>query len=214
MSLQAILDAIYASGADQVREIEAHTQARVEEVLAAAESEAWRLREESRAAAAAPATAARARILYPARLEALQIVGKIREELVDTVLGQTEERLAGMRTEDLYAPMLRQLTEEALTELNGSPHETENTRLEADPRDRELLEGILQDLGLELQLSYELGCWGGLTARSEDGRVVVVNTLETRLERGTPHLRRCLAALFEEAAKDEECPVTTMAMRA
>jgi vacuolar-type H+-ATPase subunit E/Vma4 len=51
---------------------------------------------------------------------------------------------------------------------------------------------------LELPVSCELNCWGGLTAKSEDGRVVVINTLESRLERATAFLRRHLAALFEE----------------
>jgi vacuolar-type H+-ATPase subunit E/Vma4 len=56
----------------------------------------------------------------------------------------------------------------------------------------------LTDLGLTLPINYNLDCWGGLIAQSEDGRVVVINTLETRLERAIPYLRRYLAALYEE----------------
>jgi hypothetical protein len=33
--------------------------------------------------------------------------------------------------------------------------------------------------------------------QSEDGCIVVINTLEARLERAIPHLRQRLAALFE-----------------
>jgi vacuolar-type H+-ATPase subunit E/Vma4 len=60
------------------------------------------------------------------------------------------------------------------------------------------LKNILDDLKLDLPVSYELNCWGGLIAKSGDGRVVVINTFESRLERATAFLRRYLAALFEE----------------
>jgi vacuolar-type H+-ATPase subunit E/Vma4 len=70
-------------------------------------------------------------------------------------------------------------------------------RLEADPRDRQLLDTLLSRMGLCLPISYTLNCWGGLIAASEDGRVVVINTVEARLERATPYLRGYLATLFE-----------------
>jgi len=49
-----------------------------------------------------------------------------------------------------------------------------------------------------------LDCWGGLVAKSEDGRIVVINTLEERLERATPFLRRYLAAFFENEQLESE----------
>jgi vacuolar-type H+-ATPase subunit E/Vma4 len=100
--------------------------------------------------------------------------------------------------------MLRQLVQEALTELEKSLEEAGKARLEADVRDRGLLEIILSDLRLKLPVSYELNCWGGLVAKSRDGRVVVINTLETRLDRATPYLRGYLAALFEKELPDVE----------
>jgi vacuolar-type H+-ATPase subunit E/Vma4 len=92
--------------------------------------------------------------------------------------------------------VLGTLAEEALTELASGG--AGNARLLADPRDRSLLKSILDDLKLDLPVNYELNCWGGLIAKSEDGRVVVINTFESRLERATAFLRRHLAALFEE----------------
>jgi vacuolar-type H+-ATPase subunit E/Vma4 len=92
--------------------------------------------------------------------------------------------------------MLRRLMDGALAELRGSLREEKQARLEADPRDRVLLESILLNMGLDPPVSYEIDCWGGLIAKSEDGRVVVLNTLEARLERATPYLRRYLGALF------------------
>lgn len=196
MSLQVILEEIRASGDMQVQEIEKTTQSQVSETLAQARREARQIEEDSRAIASAPAIAERARIFHRARLESLRIVGDVREDMVDTAITRTRERLASLRADLSYPAVLRKLTEEALTELASG--NAGKTQLLADPRDRSLLKNILDDLQLELPVSYELNCWGGLTAKSEDGRVVVINTLESRLERATAFLRRHLAALFEE----------------
>jgi vacuolar-type H+-ATPase subunit E/Vma4 len=201
MSLQAILDKIHAVGEVQVQEIERETQAQVGEVLARARMEAHQIEEDVRAASSAPAARERARIIHHARLEALRRVGNVREELVDAALTQTRERLAAIRSNSSYADVLRQLTREALTELTA-PGWEEKALLVADPRDRTILEGILSGMDLNLQVSYDLKCWGGLITKSEDGRVVAINTLETRLERATTFLRGYLAALFEEERSD------------
>jgi vacuolar-type H+-ATPase subunit E/Vma4 len=201
MSLQAILDKIHAAGEVQVQEIERETQAQVGEVLARARMEAHQIEEDVRAASSAPAARERARIIHHARLEALRRVGNVREELVDAALTQTRERLAAIRSNPFYADILRQLTREALTELTA-PGREEKALLVADPRDRTILEGILSGMDLNLQVSYDLKCWGGLITKSEDGRVVAINTLETRLERATTFLRGYLAALFEEERSD------------
>jgi vacuolar-type H+-ATPase subunit E/Vma4 len=127
---------------------------------------------------------------------------------------QIRECLAGILKTAVYSAVLRQLTEEALAELQNSREDVMRARMEVDPRDRALLERILSDMALQLPIDSDINCWGGLIASSEDGRVIFVNTLESRLERTTSYLRHCLTTQFAEAAKDEICLVTTMAMHA
>lgn len=201
MSLQAILDTIHAAGEAQVQEINRETQAQVGEIMAHARMEAHQGKEEAHAASSAPAARERARILHHARLEALRLVGNVREKLVDDALAQARERLAAIRTTPFYADVLRQLTLEALVELT-TPGREEKAVLVADPRDRKILEDILAGINLDPHVSYDLNCWGGLIAKSEDGRVVAINTLETRLERATTFLCGYLAALFEKEHPD------------
>ena len=201
MSLQAILEKIHATGEAQVQEIERENKAQVGEILARARMEAHQIEEDAHAAATAPAARERARIIHHARLEALRLVGDVREELVDSALTQTRERLAAIRANSSYTNVLRQLTREALTELTA-PGREKMAVLVADPRDRTILKDILAGMDLDLHVSYDLTCWGGLIAQSEDGRVVAINTLETRLERVTTFLRGYLAALFEEERSD------------
>jgi V/A-type H+-transporting ATPase subunit E len=197
MSLLAILDAIRASGQAQVREIEEGARRQIQEMRANARLEGERIAEEASSAAIAPAIRERARILHRARLEALQITGNKREGLVDAALDRTRGHLEGLRTDAAYPEVLQRLTQETLDELGRSLEELGGAQLDVDPRDRQLMEGILSGMKLNLEVNYSLNCWGGLIAKSEDGRVVIINTLEARLDRATPYLRRYLAALFE-----------------
>lgn len=198
MSLEAILEAISAAGDAQVSEIEERARTQVYEILANARVEAEDIEEEAYNTAFAPAAKERARIIHRARLEAMRIVGEAREALIDTTLERTRGALAGLRTDRLYRDVLCRLIEEALAELRSSLEFDAKTRLEADRRDRELLESLLSHMIVDLEVSYTQDCWGGLIARSEDGRVVVDNLLETRLERAIPFLRQYLAAWFED----------------
>jgi vacuolar-type H+-ATPase subunit E/Vma4 len=75
--------------------------------------------------------------------------------------------------------------------------------LEVDPRDEPLLGCILSDLGLEVVVTANLTCWGGVVARSGGSRIVATNTLEARLERAAPFLRRDLAAFFDRAPAED-----------
>jgi vacuolar-type H+-ATPase subunit E/Vma4 len=199
MSLNVILDTIRASGEAQVREIEMHAYTQTREILANASLEAERIKEETCAAEIAVAVKERARVLHHARIEALQITGNEREGLVDSALDQIRGHLAGMRTDAAYSAVLHRLIREAINELASSMDEPGKARLEADLHDRKQLDDILNETGLNLEVSYNLNCWGGIIAKSLDDRVVVINTLEARLERATPYLRRYLAALFEDA---------------
>ncbi len=210
MSLDTILRAISASGEEQVRQIEARAQAEEEEILAKARQEAEQLRQAAYNQAAAPAVGERARILHQARLQALNIAGRLRESLVDAALTQARQQLAALRSQDEYPQVYAGLLREALAELGEAGDPASAPCLEVDERDRPLVDNLLTEMGLSLPVQENLQCWGGLVARSKDGRVAVLNTLEARLERATPYLRRALAALFEE----EECQTLTTAMPA
>lgn len=204
MSLSAILEAIHLSGEAQVHEIEKHAFDQANELLANARLEAQQIEEDVCAKEVMPAYRERARIFHRARLESLRIVGNAREALVDEALDQARGHLAGIRSDPVYPMVLCRLIQETLAELEGTLEDIQLSQLEGDPRDRELLEQILDDMRLNLSVEYRLNCWGGLVAKSIDGRVVIINTLEARFNRAAPFLRRYLAALFENQQAEDE----------
>ncbi|MEW6084974.1 MAG: V-type ATP synthase subunit E [Chloroflexota bacterium] len=197
MAVQNILEQIREAGNAQVQEIERNAKTRVSEILAMAHSEAEEIESEARTRASTPANAERARIIHRAKSDALRLLGEVREDLVDAVIARTSERLASFRSDSSYPKVLRALTEQALAQLAAS-ESAQDSQLQADPRDKDLLQKILAELRLNVPVRYELINWGGLIAKSQDERVVVINTLEARLERSLGYLRPQVAAYFEE----------------
>lgn len=202
MGLEAILEAIRQSGTDRVRAIEEHARAEVAQVIAQAEREAAAIRQEAREAASVTTAADQARIVHRASLEAMHIVSEAEQQIVEQALDHVRTQLAGLRASADYPDVLRDLLTEALAALQGSLLEGEPAHLSADPRDRALLERILRDLGLEPVVRYELDTWGGVRVTDSEDRVVVDNTLESRLAMATPLLRRYLPRLLRQDAED------------
>jgi vacuolar-type H+-ATPase subunit E/Vma4 len=197
MSLEAILAAIEAAGEIEVARLRAEAEGRVRQSLSEAEKVAGLRREEARREALRPVAGERARRLHQAKVEALRIGGEVRERLVQTALSEARNHLARLRDDLDYPLIQRGLIEEAIGALGDEVAAASRCRLEVDQRDAALVRRILEDLGLDLKIALSLHCWGGVVAHSADDGIVATNTLEARLERATPFLRRRLAGLFE-----------------
>ncbi|MFW5943045.1 MAG: V-type ATP synthase subunit E [Chloroflexota bacterium] len=210
MSLQAILDAIQEASAAEVRAIERQAQAQAEELLQATRPRAEKIRQTHMDRSTRAARRERARIMHHARLESLCATGDARQELIDETLQRAAERLAAMRSHPDYPQLLRRLLQEALQTLETSVDEVAQCRLRADPRDRQLLDPLLDELGLSLQVDYDLDCWGGVIASSAGERILVINTLDSRFDRAHLFLRRSLAARLHRELEEDEPRLATI----
>lgn len=198
MSLEVILASIESSGEAEIDRLRSEAESRAQQILEAAERKAAIVREEARRAALWPATAERARRLHQAKLEALRTVGEIRNQLIETTLSETRRHLADLHADPDYPLILRRLIAEAVDALGEAELHNGRVVLEIDPQDERLIRHILDDLGVDVQVVSSLHGWGGIVVTSSDGRVVVNNTLESRLERATPFLCQDLAAFLEK----------------
>jgi vacuolar-type H+-ATPase subunit E/Vma4 len=203
VSLDAILDAIEASGAAEVARQQAETEARAQQILDEAAAEAAARREATRRAARWPAFGIRSRKMHHAQLEALHAASAARDQLIDETLAEVRARLADIRADPGYPDILRRLIREAAAVLGDEAAESSSPRLEVDPRDELLVRPVLDALGLQAEVRLSLRSWGGVIARSGCDRITATNTLEARLERAVPFLRSDLAAFFDQAAREE-----------
>jgi len=110
-----------------------------------------------------------------------------REGVFQEILGVAKDRLSRYRSDPGYPATLAVLVEECSTFLGTIGV------VMADPRDEELVEKIFSDLG-PTDFQFSLECWGGIVAHDGKG-VYVRNTLEDRLRRAEPDLRRQVGQL-------------------
>lgn len=197
MSLQAILEQIQQAGAAQVQEVLAQAEREVEAALTEARARSEQVHQAAYRQALAPETAQSARISNQAHFEAECLVGKARERLVEQVLERVRQQLSNFRASDRYPDVLLRILYELLPGDNGLRSMKHNVVIEADPRDRDLLERLFREKAMDVPVEYSLSCWGGLCAHSPDGTVRMINTLESRLERALPFLKQRLAAGFD-----------------
>lgn len=183
MALEDILAAIAAETDRTVADVEASTRQRVEEIRREAEAGASAVEEERAAGRDAAATASAAAIVNRARLTARRGMDQAREDVFAVALARVAERLAALREDPDYAAIFAILLEECRTTLPAV------SVARTDPRDREVCAGQCRAAGMAVETTLE--AMGGLDAAADDQRLVH-NTLDSRLSRAVPHLRRIL----------------------
>lgn len=194
MALADILRAMEQEVEEQIARLQEQAAAAAAQIRAQAESEAEVIRERHRREMLLPLQHERARRLNRARLEALRTISRARETLFAEALACARERLAQLRADPAYAKILRALTQEALAQLDDA------VILRADPRDEKILREFLP----QVEIEADLQTWGGVEARTGDGRIRVVNTLEARLEQARETLRQEVMPMFSEDVRTLE----------
>ncbi len=186
MALKDILAAMEAEAGVEIKRLMVEADASATRIKAEAEQEAQAIRERLRQELHAPLDRERARRLNHARRDARNAVGHAQEALLAEALDMARAELAACSHDPAYPDLLRALIAEALDGIDGS------AVLYADPRDLPVLQAIMPGV----PVVRDLQTWGGVEARSADGRVVVTNTLEARLHQAQPMIRQRVMPLF------------------
>ena len=196
MGLDAILEGIRAAGQAQIEIIQQKTETEVQRILAEAKAEVEQTSGQAESEELPRARREQARILQHARLEALHTTENASLEQVNAAIESARKRLSEARSDPNYPVLLSRLIQESLNALETSLRPGEGIHLQADPRDRGLIEAMGDSLPGDVEVLYNLDSWGGVNAASGDEKVYILNTLEVRLERALPELQRRITALF------------------
>ncbi|MGH2606879.1 MAG: V-type ATP synthase subunit E, partial [Anaerolineales bacterium] len=146
----------------------------------------------------------RLRTLSQAILEARRRTDEARQEWIVEVLHRATDRLRAIRADPRYPRFLQAWITEAIGVLTADGGVTtllardEAFEVEVDPRDLPAASKVLgaQPTRARLVAGHETD--GGVILRTADGAVVVVNTIDSRLERAAPEVRRRLAHMLLE----------------
>ena len=113
------------------------------------------------------------------------------EEAVDRVFTSALEQIANADRSGDYSNLIKTLIEEA-TQILGTSEITIST----NTKDKDVVQStISQFSGAELS-SETIECLGGIRVKSKDGTMTFDNTIDARIERLKPLIRKDIAAKF------------------
>lgn len=118
----------------------------------------------------------RNRSVFEALSEASRESADIKYEYFSRAFKAAEERLTSIREQDGYEDFFRSALMEAVEALGDG-----DIVLHVDARDEELCRDIVDSLGIKCAVRAGLSTAGGLNASTSDGRVTVLNNVESRL---------------------------------
>lgn len=198
MKLQAILDGIQAQGLLEIDRIQKEAQRQIDEINQAAEKNAGQQRLRILADGRARLNREIALINQQAAVRALQIHADARQKLIQEVLDAVRENLPSIRKRKDYKDILSRMIEDVMDSLSPSLLEGQSIILHFDPRDRDLVQALLQKRGQQTDILFDEESSGGCVGETSDALVITRNTIESRFERAHQILQQSLSVFFEE----------------
>ena len=104
---------------------------------------------------------------------------------------EAQKILLSVRSQANYENIFRKLLKETLLELEG-----EEILLHIDKRDENLCKKLLAELTLNHEIVTDLTSIGGLNASTRDGKFIIFNTIESRLEKAMVQIKLEIFAIL------------------
>lgn len=197
MDLDAILDGIQKAGHQQIAQIEQDAERQTSQILAKTQKDADFQKNRILADGRARLNREQAMIDQQAVIQALQIHADARQGLIESVLDKAKVHFSKLRDDKDYETILANLVEETMQSITPSLLRQQKVILHFDPRDKKIADRILKKYDQPISVKYDIECFGGCTAETEDGMVFALNTIEDRFEHAAPYIKQNLSIFFE-----------------
>ena len=127
----------------------------------------------------------RNKLIYNAKAENKMRIIKEKDAVIQRAFFDAKKSLDSFRDHPSYKEDFKKMLQEAVRELEG-----EKVNLHIDTRDETLCRQVLDELGRNSEIVGDLTSAGGLAVSTKDGKVVVSNTIESRLNNAKELLKR------------------------
>ena len=197
MELDAILDGIKKAGHQQIAQIEHETEQQASQILEKVQKEAEGQKSRILSDGKTRLNREQALISQQAVIQSLQIHADARQTLIESVLEQVEKRFKELRKEKEYEKILSNLVAETVHSITPSLLRNQKMVFHFDPRDKEIADRIIKQYKQPVSIQFDIECSGGCNAETEDNKVYVLNTVESRFEHAAPYIKQNLSIFFE-----------------
>jgi len=178
MPYDDLISAVKASAQERMKEIQDRAQAEAQKIRKDAEERAQSIRSASLEGAAQGIKLEKSKLISKVGAEKRMALAKVKDDLFQQVFARAAQQMASARTHPGYRASFKKMVSEAMEELAG-----EEVRVHIDPRDEPLCREILKEMQRNCEVVTDLTTMGGMNATTADERLMVFNTIESRLER-------------------------------
>ncbi|MCE2505335.1 MAG: V-type ATP synthase subunit E [Nitrosopumilaceae archaeon] len=113
------------------------------------------------------------------------------EEAVDKVFSKALDQIANADRSGDYSNLIKTMIEEA-TQILGTSEITVST----NTKDKDVVQSTLSQFSGAVMSSETIDCLGGIIVKSKDGAMTFDNTIDARIERLKPLIRKEIASKF------------------
>jgi len=178
MPYEDLLAAVRANAQEKMKEIRDRADAEALRIRRDAGEKAQGIRSANREEAGRAVQLERSKLLSKVGAEKRMAFARVKEDLFHQVFDQAARRLASARDHQRYRDLLKRIAGEVMEELAG-----EEVTVHIDPRDEPLCREILREMKRNCEVVTDLTTLGGLNATTADERLMIFNTIESRLTR-------------------------------
>jgi V/A-type H+-transporting ATPase subunit E len=172
------------SSEERIREMMKKAYKEAEEIKKHAEVKAEAIEKSYLENAAKSAETERNKLIYNVKAETKMNVTRIKDEMLQKAFLEAKEKFASFRERSTYKDAFKKMIQEAIDELDEK-----EVRLQIDKRDENLCKQILAEMNKNSEITADLTCAGGLNVSTKDEKVIVFNTIESRLHKATELLK-------------------------
>jgi len=192
MTYENLIASMEASAGKSVTQIMQKAHQEAEEIKRGAEAKAEAIKASHLENAKKSADMEQNKLIYNAKAENKMRIIKEKDAVIQRAFFDAKKSLDSFRDHTTYKEDFKKMLQEAVRELEG-----ENVSLHIDTQDEPLCRQVLDDLGRNSEIVGDLTSAGGLAVSTKDGKVVVSNTIESRLSNAKELLKReVYSALF------------------
>ena len=178
MPYEQLIQSVDECAEDKVRMIRERATRRAAEIHDEAAVKEKRIKQKHEEAARTAVETERGRSVAQVKKETRMQLIHAKDEVYQKAFTGAKEKLSHLRTEAHYASDFKKMLQEAVSELEG-----ESLILRIDKRDEALCKKLVSELNLNCGIVTDIITDGGLDVSTKDGRFVIKNTIESRLER-------------------------------
>ena len=184
MTNENLITSMEGSVEERIREMMKKAYKEAEEIKKHAEVKAAAIEKSYLENAAKSVETERNKLIYNVKAESKMNVTRIKDEMLQKAFLESKEKLGSFREQSTYKDAFKKMIQEAIDELDGK-----EVRLQIDKRDENLCKQILAEMNKNSEITTDLTCAGGLNASTKDDKVIVFNTIESRLHKATELLK-------------------------